>query len=332
VIIGTIETVGATPQAALNTAFPSAVAGDGVQDQATTDFWVYNGTTWVNVGPNPGLVTTPTAVILPYNETAIYDARLRVTAEVTSYNFSLQLLTTIPPLVLRSRVEVFDVVLLAANTGGLILTGQGAVLVRRYSLVSAAASFALAGFSAGSLRSYIIGLGSGTFSSAGDAANLLITRALVDIQAGAFDLTGQEALLGVLVAISADSGELIADGQPANLSKNSILEPSVSTYNISGQDAILAVDSLLVADGNSFTLLGQDAVLVTVIKMPADPGSFALAGEETGGTIVRRLISEVGSYSLAGQNISLEVGDYFSSWSSQTYGYQSLVYPDWWAD
>ena len=78
--------------------------------------------------------------------------------------------------------------------------------------------------------------------------------------------------------------------------------------------------------------MGQDAVISVVIELPADPGSFVLTGEEAGNLIIRSLTPEVGSYSLAGQSVNIEVSDYFSSWGNQTYGYQSLIYPYWWAD
>jgi len=331
-VIGTIETVGATPQAALNAAFPGAGPGDGVQDQTTTNFWVYGGATWTDVGPNPGPQITTQNIVLPYNETAIYDARLRVIPVVTSFNFDLQPFTAISPLVLRTRAEVFDVTLLAANVGELMLTGQDAVMVRRYRLTSAGTSFVATGLSAGSIRAYTIGTNVGTFSSTGNTADLLVTRALSDIEAGTFDLIGQEAGLEVLIAISADLGEFMVDGQPATLDKDSTIESSAASYTVSGGDAGLVVNYVLTADAENFALLGQDAVLVTVIELLADPGSFVLTGGEAGGATVRKLVSEAANYSLAGQNISLEVGDYFSSWSSQTYGYQSLVYPDWWAD
>jgi hypothetical protein len=53
-IIGDIPNVNVdppnNPQTALNTAYPSAVADDSVIDTLTGDLWVYNGSTWTNVG------------------------------------------------------------------------------------------------------------------------------------------------------------------------------------------------------------------------------------------------------------------------------------------
>ena len=53
-IIGSVADVNVNPpnnpQTTLNSAFPSAISGNGVIDTATGDLWVYNGATWINVG------------------------------------------------------------------------------------------------------------------------------------------------------------------------------------------------------------------------------------------------------------------------------------------
>lgn len=54
VIIGSVPDVNVAPpgnpQTTLNTAFPGAVAGNGVIDQTLGDLWVYDGALWSNVG------------------------------------------------------------------------------------------------------------------------------------------------------------------------------------------------------------------------------------------------------------------------------------------
>ena len=56
-IIGAVADVdsGGDPQATLNTAFPSATVGDGVIDDADDELWIYDGTTWVNIGSFRGV-------------------------------------------------------------------------------------------------------------------------------------------------------------------------------------------------------------------------------------------------------------------------------------
>ena len=49
-IIGSVPTVGVDPQLTLNTAFPSAVDGNGVIDETNGDLWVKAGSLWTDVG------------------------------------------------------------------------------------------------------------------------------------------------------------------------------------------------------------------------------------------------------------------------------------------
>ena len=56
-VIGSVTDVdaGGDQQATLNTAFPSAVTGQGVIDNADDELWVYDGAVWVNVGSFRGV-------------------------------------------------------------------------------------------------------------------------------------------------------------------------------------------------------------------------------------------------------------------------------------
>lgn len=87
------ELVTGGEQLILNALFPGAEAGDGVVDRNTNDIWTYDGSIWTNVGPTPGPTLTVTSLVLPYNETAIYDARLRVGSSIIKFDYALELLT-----------------------------------------------------------------------------------------------------------------------------------------------------------------------------------------------------------------------------------------------
>ena len=56
-IIGSVADVdsGGDPQATLNTAFPTPNTGEGVIDEADDELWIYNGTSWVNIGSFRGV-------------------------------------------------------------------------------------------------------------------------------------------------------------------------------------------------------------------------------------------------------------------------------------
>lgn len=92
-MIGCIIEAGTNAQQRLEVLFPSAVEGDGVIDRTTNNIWVFSGTVWNNVGPNPGPTIVSTIVIPPWNEIVVYEARVRTRLEVTSLAYALQLLT-----------------------------------------------------------------------------------------------------------------------------------------------------------------------------------------------------------------------------------------------
>jgi hypothetical protein len=91
---------------------------------ASTDalFWGAaggTGTFWFPVAPGiTTLPTTPaivdgqmnaTTVVLPYNETAVYDSRIRLVTTVTKFDYSLTLLTVVPPTVIKTPANVVKV-------------------------------------------------------------------------------------------------------------------------------------------------------------------------------------------------------------------------------
>jgi hypothetical protein len=50
-----------------------------------------------------------TTVVLPYNETAVYDSRIRLVTTVTKFDYSLTLLTVVPPTVIKTPANVVKV-------------------------------------------------------------------------------------------------------------------------------------------------------------------------------------------------------------------------------
>jgi hypothetical protein len=85
-------------QAVLNGLFPAAISGDGIIDRGTGDIWVYDGTTWNNVGPNPGPTLLEAAIIPPWNEILSYDATVRTRLQIQSLDYALALLTEPDPI------------------------------------------------------------------------------------------------------------------------------------------------------------------------------------------------------------------------------------------
>jgi hypothetical protein len=99
-------------QQTLDALFPAAIDGDGVVNRTNNDIWVYDGTTWNNVGPTPGPQVVVTSVLPPWNEIAIYEARIRTRLLAQSLAFALQLLTEPDPFVVRTKLDARSVLLL----------------------------------------------------------------------------------------------------------------------------------------------------------------------------------------------------------------------------
>jgi hypothetical protein len=96
-----------------------AFDSNGIVCSTDALFWAAvggTGTFWFPVAP--GITTLPpeppivdgemnaNTVVLPYNETAIYDARVRLDSIVAKFDYALQLLTVVPAVVLKAKVEV----------------------------------------------------------------------------------------------------------------------------------------------------------------------------------------------------------------------------------
>ncbi len=237
-IVGCIFDTADNAQNRLNALFPDAIVGDGVIERRNNDIWVFDGTVWNNVGPTPGpTIQNVTSIVLPYNETAIYDGRLRLGAIVTKFDYALELLTEVEPLIVTLGITAARVKLLTSEAGALTLTGQAAALLRRYRMVSAAGSFALNGFSAGSVRDYAIGTNVGTFTATGQEAALVYERLPWTVDAGALTLSGQDALFFRGTTLSCENGSYTITGQAAQLTAERVLASSVGTITLAGQTA-----------------------------------------------------------------------------------------------
>jgi hypothetical protein len=115
--VGCILDTADNAQGRLNALFPTAIAGDGVNERRNNDIWVYDGAIWNNVGPTPGLtIQNLPSLILPYNETAIYDARVTIGNDVVKFDYALELLTEVPALRVATGIVFAPVTVVPAVT------------------------------------------------------------------------------------------------------------------------------------------------------------------------------------------------------------------------
>ena len=97
-----------------------AFDSNGIVCSVDALFWAAvggTGTFWFPVAPGittlpaePPIVDgamNPNSVVLPYNETAIYDSLVRLTPVVTKFDYSLTLLTTVPATVIKTPANAY---------------------------------------------------------------------------------------------------------------------------------------------------------------------------------------------------------------------------------
>ncbi len=111
IYLGQIATVGANAQTTLNTAYPTATSGTGVQAVDTLHFWVYNGSSWVDRGTDPAVTypaytPVPTTLLTPL---LAADTTTRVEVQSLPYALALQTelaITSLTQLVVSKIVKV----------------------------------------------------------------------------------------------------------------------------------------------------------------------------------------------------------------------------------
>ncbi len=239
-VIGTVASIGSTPQTQLDAAFPAAVAGDGVQDQSTEDYWVYDGSSWSNEGPNPGPSASVAAVVPPWNELVPFDGVTRTTAVVMDYTYPLGSVgTEAVALVTRTSYTVGSV--LAAAAGALSLSGQASTGRYVRGIAGSVGSFAVTGRSAGNVRSYAIGTNAGTFTSTGQAAGLVVQRQPLAASTGSVALTGQAAQLFKGVSLTASAAGFSVAGAAAGGLRTYVLAGGAGSVTTTGQAATLGL-------------------------------------------------------------------------------------------
>ncbi len=167
----------------------------------------------------------------------------------------------------------------------------------------------------------------------------VVTKAVINVatrltaSAGAYSIAGQASGSRYTRRMNAAAGSVVLSGFGAGSIRDYRIGTNFGTFNWSGQNAALLYQRAALAGGvGSINLSGQNATLYKAIALGANAGSFALSGQASNGLRGYMLSSAAGTFAVNGQAATLLTEDYFGRWSPQTYGYEALVLPDWWAD
>jgi len=196
-------------------------------------------------------------------------------------------------------------IVMDAEAGAFVLSGQAAALKAGRKVAAGAGSFSLTGQAAALLHGYRLAAEAGAFALAGQSAALLTAR-ILPAEAGTFVLSGQSAALLRGWALPAEVGTFTLSGQAASLLRGARLDAEAGSFGLSGQAATFLRDYRLAASAGVFVFTGQNATLIysagpTAYTLTAEAGAFSLAGQPASLLRGLRLPGEAGSFILSGQ-------------------------------
>jgi len=239
-VVGSVSTITGDPQAFLDEEFPESTEGDGVQASDSGEFWVFNGTSWDNVGTTPGPTMAIETVVPVWNETVKVNARIRTKLSVRFVNYAFNVLTEAENLGVRAGIQAFRVRLLEAVVGSFVLTGQPIAALRRFTMKPETGSYAMTGLSSGYVREYYIGTNAGTFVVTDQPVNFTYQRLPFNPEAGSLTVEGQEAsLTSIQAIIAAEAGAFISTGEPVEFPRDYLLSAEPGNCSLTGQNALL---------------------------------------------------------------------------------------------
>lgn len=156
---------------------------------------------------------------------------------------------------------------------------------------------------------------------------------LLEASAGSQVLTGQPVSLSRRFVMRPAAGSYVTTGFGSGYVRNYLIGTNAGTFTVAGQEAALVRErSPLGAEMGAFAVDGEDVSLRVLQPFPVEVGAFILDGEAANFIRQLKLDGATGNLALTGNVAQLRVDDYFSSWATQTYGFEGLVYPDWWAE
>jgi hypothetical protein len=181
------------PQVNLSNAYPDAQSGDAVLDEATGNYWVYDGSSWNDVGPVLGTTINFESGRTLWDEIQLFSSVVRtgLGRATRSFPYSLEPNIVVTPLSVYTSVNVYE--------AGSASPGVSTFAVTAYvpEILQGIAVFAVNGYLAIAGASPTIDASLGAAVDPGVATVQLIGAADVDIQTTAKQIFPSVAAIGV---------------------------------------------------------------------------------------------------------------------------------------
>ncbi len=126
-------------------------------------------------------------------------------------------------------------------------------------------------------------------------------------------ITGYSSALRIIKTIYGDTGSASISGNESSFIFNRVLSAGTGQFTVQPIIADIDADRLINTETGSVAVTGIDATINTSRKISAQVGSFVLSGND------------------ASINTG-EASTFFGDWAAQNYGYDSFIYPEWWAE
>ena len=227
----------------------------------------------------------PTSGVPVVTETVRVIGGTRSIVAVLERDYALTLPTATVALISKPEVTVGP--RFAADAGAVTVSGEAAALKRAYRMAGAAASFAVTGFGAGSVRTYGIGTNAGAFTLGGQEALLQRSYNPLNAEAGSVALSGQASEARVGINLSAAAGSFALTGQSVSKLQGLRMEAAAGAFTATGYSIVdpyfSSVSLLLHMDGanNSTTFTDNSSNALTVT--PSGTAKISTAQSKFGG-------------------------------------------------
>lgn len=183
------------------------------------------------------------------------------------------------------------------------------------------------------LQDYPYTLDRGTETQVAVTKSKLLVGSKLTAAATSYALAGQAAGSTYSRKLSAAAGSFTSTGFSAGSIRDYAIGTNAGTFVLAGQNAIVKYQRKpLLAEAGAITLSGQNANFKKAIIKNSLAAAFSLTGADVGSRRGYVLKGDAAEAVLSGSEAGLFISDYFGKWASQTYGYEALVYPDWWAE